>query len=69
VTNPPPRVFIVDDEEPVRGGLARLLRGISMPGRTFESAEAFLESYTANETGCQTLRTWAAWRSRSRSTS
>ena len=52
MTTPAPQVFIVDDEEPVRSGLARLLRAIGMPNRTFESAEAFLESYTANETGC-----------------
>jgi CheY-like chemotaxis protein len=52
VTNPAPPVFIVDDEEPVRSGLARLLRAIGMPSRTFESAEAFLENYTASQTGC-----------------
>jgi len=52
VTNLAPQVFIVDDEEPVRSGLARLLRAIGMTSRTFESAEAFLESGAADETGC-----------------
>lgn len=52
MTNYVPPVFLVDDEEPVRNGLARLLRAIGMPSQTFESAEAFLEHYAGNEPGC-----------------
>ena len=52
VTNPAPPVFVVDDEEPVRAGLARLLRTLGMPSQTFDCAEAFLESHTPNQAGC-----------------
>ena len=44
--------FIVDDEEMVRNSLARLLRAIGIPSTAFASAEAFLESFTGQETGC-----------------
>jgi two-component system response regulator FixJ len=52
VTTSPPPVFVVDDEEPVRAGLARLLRALGMPSKTFASAESFLENYAAGEEGC-----------------
>lgn len=47
-----PLVFVIDDEEPVRSGLARLLRAIGIPCVTFESAELFLESYNVDQEGC-----------------
>ena len=47
-----PPIFIIDDEEPVRSGLARLLRGIGMHSITFESAESFLETYEPGQEGC-----------------
>lgn len=50
--NPPPPVFIVEDEEPVRASLARLLNAIGFPSRAFASAESFLASYTGDEAGC-----------------
>lgn len=49
--NPPP-VFIVEDEEAVRTSLARLLRAIGVPTRTFASAESFLETYGGQEEAC-----------------
>ena len=52
MTNLQPLVFLVDDEEPVRNGLSRLLRVIGLSSKTFESAEAFLESYDGNQTAC-----------------
>jgi two-component system response regulator FixJ len=45
-------VFIIDDEEPVRAGLARLLRSLGMPSLTFESAESFLNAYEPEQEGC-----------------
>jgi FixJ family two-component response regulator len=47
-----PPVFIIDDEEAVRSGLARLLRAIGLHSITFESAESFLETYDAAQGGC-----------------
>ena len=52
MANPPPAVFVVDDEEPVREGVARLLRAIGMQSITFESAESFLETYDGDVEGC-----------------
>jgi FixJ family two-component response regulator len=47
-----PPIFVIDDEEPVRVGLARLLNAIGMPSVTFESAESFLETYEPEQPGC-----------------
>ena len=47
-----PLVFVIDDEEPVRAGLARLLRVIGVASVTFESAESFLEAYDPAIEGC-----------------
>lgn len=47
-----PPVFVIDDEEPVRAGLARLLRSLGMPSLTFESAESFLHAYEPEQDGC-----------------
>jgi FixJ family two-component response regulator len=47
-----PPVFVIDDEEPVRAGLARLLRSLGMPSLTFESAESFLNAYEPEQEGC-----------------
>jgi FixJ family two-component response regulator len=47
-----PLVFVIDDEEPVRAGLARLLRAIGVTSVTFESAESFLNTYDPDVEGC-----------------
>ena len=52
VSGEPPLVFVIDDEEPVRAGLARLLRAIGVASVTFESAESFLEAYDSTLEGC-----------------
>ncbi|HET9467812.1 MAG TPA: response regulator [Vicinamibacterales bacterium] len=51
MTDTPP-IFVIDDEEPVRSGLARLLRAIGIPSLTFESAESFLDAYEPDQEGC-----------------
>jgi FixJ family two-component response regulator len=52
MTSPQPLVFVIDDEEPVRNGVSRLLRAIGIQNTMFASAESFLESYTGGEEGC-----------------
>ena len=44
-------VFVIDDEEPLRVSLAKLLRALGVPSQTFVSAESFLAAY-AGEEGC-----------------
>lgn len=41
MTSPVPTVYVVDDDTPVRRGLARLLRTADFAVETFASAEAF----------------------------
>jgi len=53
--NPNPPVFVIDDEEPVRVSLAKLLRAIGFPSRTFGSAMAFLASDALGEDACLLL--------------
>ncbi len=48
-------VFIVDDEGALRDSLRWLLESIQLRIETFESAEAFLASYTPNRPGCLVL--------------
>jgi FixJ family two-component response regulator len=50
--SPGPRVFIIDDEQPVRASLARLLRAIGVPNETFVSAEDFLANLPEADAGC-----------------
>jgi|EndMetStandDraft_7_1072992.scaffolds.fasta_scaffold1043115_1 FixJ family two-component response regulator len=47
-----PTVFVIDDEEPVRAGLARLLNAIGVTSVTFDSAESFLNAYEPELEGC-----------------
>ena len=48
-------VFVIDDEEPVRVSLGKLLRAIGFPSRTFESATSFLASDAVGSEGCLLL--------------
>jgi FixJ family two-component response regulator len=50
-----PPVFVIDDEEPVRLSLAKLLRAMGYPARTFASAMAYLDSDAVGEHGCLLL--------------
>ena len=45
-------VAVVDDEEPVREAVQRLLRAAGLTIRSFASAEDFLKSGQLNATGC-----------------
>ncbi|MFA7282166.1 MAG: response regulator [Sterolibacterium sp.] len=48
-------VFIVDDESALRESLRFLLESIRLRIETFDSAEAFLSSYTPDRAGCLVL--------------
>ena len=47
-----PMVFVVDDDEAVRGGLQELLAAESLSCRSFDSAESFLAAGVENASGC-----------------
>jgi two-component system response regulator FixJ len=53
--NPMPPVFVIDDEEPVRVSLAKLLRAMGYPTRIFPSATSYLESDAVGEDACLLL--------------
>jgi FixJ family two-component response regulator len=50
-----PTVFIVDDDEPVRRGLARLMRSAGLNVETHAGGRAFLDSYEPGRAGCLVL--------------
>ena len=52
-SNPP--VYVIDDEEPVRLSLAKLLRAMGFPSRVFPSATSYLESDALGTGGCLLL--------------
>ena len=45
-------IAIVDDDDLMRRSLQGLLKAVSLPARTFVSAEEFLQSGQQNETAC-----------------
>jgi len=47
-----PVVFVIDDEETIRGSLSKLLAAIAVPCETFASAEAFLAGYAGQQPAC-----------------
>jgi two-component system response regulator FixJ len=47
-----PRVFVIDDQEPVRAALEEMLSVYGFAVVTFPSAQAFLDSPAAAERGC-----------------
>ena len=47
-----PIIYIVDDDDDVRRGLARLIRSLGIEARPFGSAESFLAAMTGRERGC-----------------
>lgn len=47
MSSTPPTVFIVDDDASICRSLARLVRQAGLDGRTYPSAEAFLEAHPA----------------------
>jgi len=48
-------VFVVDDDESARSGIARLLRTAGHDVRAFDSAEEFLDAYDPETFGCMVL--------------
>ena len=51
----PPTVFIVDDDEAVRGSLRMLIRSVGLQARACGSAREFLDGYDADQPGCLLL--------------
>lgn len=52
IVNQPPIVSVVDDNEPVRSGIASLLRSCGYHTTEFESAESFLDDAGLRNTDC-----------------
>jgi FixJ family two-component response regulator len=50
-----PIVHVVDDDEPIRTAMARLLAAEGLTARTYASAEEFLSALRPNEPGCVVL--------------
>ena len=48
-------VFIVDDDEAVRDSLNLLLSSVNLSAQTYASAQDFLATYTAEQSGCLLL--------------
>ena len=48
-------VFIVDDDEAVRGALEMLVKSVGLSVKTFEHGQAFLDQYEPADTGCLVL--------------
>jgi FixJ family two-component response regulator len=55
VTGKAPTVFAVDDDASVLRGIERLLRSAGYVAQTFQSAEAFLDTYEDDAAGCVIL--------------
>ena len=51
----PPIVFVVDDDESVRGSLRFLLRSVGLESHAFGSAPEFLAAYDPAQPGCLVL--------------
>jgi len=50
-----PTVFIVDDDEAMRNSLKWLIESVAMQVETYDSAQAFIESYYPGRSGCLLL--------------
>lgn len=48
-------VFVVDDDEAVRGGLRVLLQSVGLGVETYASAQEFLAAYSPDQPGCLVL--------------
>ena len=55
MNQPDPVVFVVDDDPAVRQSLGWLLESADLRTRTFASAEAFLDAYDPQQSGCLVL--------------
>jgi FixJ family two-component response regulator len=52
---PAAQVFIVDDDEAVRGSLRLLIRSVGLQAQAFAAAQEFLAAYDARHPGCLIL--------------
>lgn len=50
-----PRVFIVDDDAPVRDSLSMLMKSVGLEAETYASAQEFLDDYDPDTPGCLVL--------------
>jgi two-component system response regulator FixJ len=50
-----PTVFIVDDDDAIRGALRLLLKSVGLGASTLSSAQEFLKTYDARQPGCLIL--------------
>ena len=48
-------IFIVDDDEAVRGALEMLVKSVGLSAETFDSAIVFLDQYDPTKSGCLIL--------------
>jgi FixJ family two-component response regulator len=55
MTEPPPTVFIVDDDPAVRESMTMLMASAGLSARGFASGRDFLDSYDATTPGCLVL--------------
>lgn len=55
MTEPLQRVYVVDDDEPMRDSLVWLLESHGLSVKAYESAERFLEGYRDDMRGCLVL--------------
>lgn len=55
MTKPRSLIAVVDDEEPIRKALRRLLRSAGLDVETFQSGAEFLESLTTRRPDCVVL--------------
>jgi FixJ family two-component response regulator len=55
LTEPPPIVFVVDDDASVRGAVENLLRSVGLMVETFGSTQEFLQSKRPDAPGCIVL--------------
>jgi two-component system, LuxR family, response regulator FixJ len=51
----PPTVFVVDDDEAVRGSMKLLLKTLDLPAQAFASAQEFLATFDKRRSGCLVL--------------
>ena len=50
-----PIVFVVDDDEAVRGSLRLLIRSVGLQAQAYASAREFIDAYDAHQHGCLVL--------------
>jgi FixJ family two-component response regulator len=50
-----PTVYVIDDDQAVRDSLALLLKSMGQKARLFDSAQAFLDQYDPDMSGCIVL--------------